>query len=65
MGSYAKKCDLISLRDCRGKTKKPSRLGRLFQTLELYLGWESNPHERYGSRDFKSRVSTSSTTQAS
>ena len=39
--------------------------GRLFQTLELYLGWESNPHERYGSRDFKSRVSTSSTTQAS
>ena len=29
-----------------------------------YLGWESNPYERFGSQDFKSCVSTSSTTQA-
>ena len=30
----------------------------------LYRGRESNPYERFGSQDFKSCVSTSSTTPA-
>ena|GEM_PF-3659066 len=39
-------------------------LGR-FLCLIQYRGRESNPYERFGSQDFKSCVSTSSTTPAS
>jgi hypothetical protein len=34
------------------------------RSRELYRGWVSNPHDARASRDFKSLVSTNSTTPA-
>ena len=41
------------------KTKKPAIASKLLK----YSGWELNPHSPYSEQDFKSCVSTSSTTR--
>ncbi len=55
----------FQISDCGTKNKK--RLRTLFKAASCfwYRGRESNPYERFGSQDFKSCVSTSSTTPAS
>ena|GEM_PF-3322105 len=46
-----------------GSKSKNAQLS-VSQAFYLYPGRESNPHDRLGSQDFKSCVSTSSTTWA-
>jgi hypothetical protein len=58
---------LIKMKNYQQKEKKPKTL--YFNVLGFffyfkYRGRESNPYERFGSQDFKSCVSTSSTTPA-
>ena len=54
----------------RSRTYNPRLRRAMLYPIELrvhslYYGWESNPHEHYCSRDFKSLMSTNSITIAS